>query len=303
MVSGYLHPLYAESLSEYGTPRHLTRCGAWILQRPVAGFPYFDAMGCYPLFSCQDWSKLPLDLQDLDEDVVALSVVTDPFGNYDMPYLQHSFIDVVKPFKRHFVIDLDHPLQSFVSKHHLRNSNKARQVLEMENCEYPAIFLDDWTSLYDTLIERHNITGITKFSKASFAKQVNVPGLVAFRAVHNGNTVGMLLWLVQGDVGYYHLGAYNPLGYEMRASFALFWFAIEYFANLGLHWLSIGAGAGVGSEEKDGLTRFKKGWSTGTRTAYFCGRIFNHARYQEIVLEKGIPATDYFPAYRLGEFV
>jgi hypothetical protein len=303
MISGYLHPLYAEALSEYGTPRYLTRCGAWILQRQVAGFPYFDAMGCYPFFSCQDWSKLPLDLQDLGEDVVALSVVTDPFGNYDMPYLQHSFIDVVKPFKQHFVIDLNRPFESYVSKHHLRNASKARRVLEVEMCDPPTIFLDDWTNLYDTLIERHHITGITKFSKASFAKQLNVPGLVAFRAVYNGNIVGMLLWLVQGDVGYYHLGAYNSLGYEIRASFALFWFAIEYFANSDLSWLSIGAGAGIGNEETDGLTRFKKGWSTGTRTAYFCGRIFDHAKYQEIVIEKSIPATDYFPAYRLGEFV
>jgi hypothetical protein len=110
------------------------------------------------------------------------------------------------------------------------------------------------------------------------------------------------LWFVQGDVGYYHLGAYSPPGYEMRASFALFQFAIEYFSVSGLRWLSIGAGAGVGSGETDGLTRFKKGWSTGTRTAYFCGRIFDNVKYQEIVSTKDIPATDYFPAYRLGEF-
>jgi len=301
-VTGYYSREYANSLAEYGVPLELPRCKGWILKRSIPGNSAYDAMGCYPLFACQDWSKLSLDLQDLADVVVALSVVTDPFGRYDLTYLQRCFMDVVKPFKQHFVIDLDRPIESYASKHHLRNANKARQVLEVENCERPALFLDEWTNLYDTLIERHHITGFTKFSKESFAQQLNVPGLAAFRAVHNGDTVGMLLWFVQGEVGYYHLGAYSSPGYEMRASFALFRFAIEYFADFGLRWLSIGAGAGIGSDETDGLTRFKKGWSTGTRTAYFCGRIFDQARYREIVNAKGVPATDYFPAYRLGEF-
>jgi Acetyltransferase (GNAT) domain len=301
-MRGYNSQEYAHSLAEYGIPLELTRCKGWVLKRSIPGNLAFDAMGCYPLFACQDWSKLALDLQDLSEELVALSVVTDPFGQYDAPGLQQTFVDVVKPFKQHFVIDLHRPHESYVSKHHLRNASKARQTLRVEKCDQPALLLDEWTALYDTLIERHNITGITKFSRTSFAKQLQVPGLVAIRAVHAGATVGMLLWFLQGDVGYYHLGAYSPLGYELRASFALFWFAIEYFSASGLRWLNIGAGAGLGSDEKDGLTRFKKGWSTGTRTAYFCGRIFDHARYREIAHAKGIAGTDYFPAYRLGEF-
>ncbi len=301
-MTGYMHESYAYSLADFGTPRELPHSKGWVLVRPIAGFAHYDAMGCYPLFACQDWSKLSLDLQNLSEDLVALSVVTDPFGQYDAPDLRQSFVDVVKPFKQHFAIDLHRPVKSYVNKHHLRNARKARQMLTVERCEQPALFLDDWTALYDTLIERHDITGITKFSRASFEKQLKVPGLVALRAVYAGATVGMLLWFVQGEVGYYHLGAYSPVGYELRASFALFWFAIEYFAASGLRWLNIGAGAGVGNDERDGLTRFKKGWSTGTRTAYFCGKIFDHARYREIVNAKGVAGTDYFPAYRLGEF-
>ena len=59
---------------------------------------------------------------------------------------------------------------------------------------------------------------------------------------------------------------------------------------------------GVESNCTDGLSQFKRGWSTGTRTAYFCGRIFDHKSYAEIVKAKGIAATTYFPAYRKGEF-
>jgi lipid II:glycine glycyltransferase (peptidoglycan interpeptide bridge formation enzyme) len=110
----------------------------------------------------------------------------------------------------------------------------------------------------------------------------------------------MTLWYVLGNVGYYHLGAYNHAGYELRASFALFWRAIEHFAAKGLRWLNLGAGAGLEGSSTDGLSRFKRGWSTGT--AYFCGRIFDRAKYSEVVKASGVSAADYFPAYRKGEF-
>jgi hypothetical protein len=126
--------------------------------------------------------------------------------------------------------------------------------------------------------------------------------MVLLRATHKETTVGITLWYVQGDVGYYHLGAVSEAGYELRASFALFRFAIEYFATIGLRWLDLGAGAGIKSNDIDGLTRFKRGWSTGTRTAYFCGRIFDRTRYLEIAKASPAFATGYFPIYRSGEF-
>lgn len=302
MVTGYMHPRYAESLTEFGTPRELPRCGGWISERQIPGFPYHDAMGCYPLFACQDWSQLYADLEDIGNDLVSLSLVTDPFGEYDPGYLHRCFKDVVIPFKQHFVVDLSCPADTFVSKHHRRYARKALGDVSVEICKAPIHLLDDWVDLYATLTERHKIKGIPTFSRTSFAKQLTVPGIVAFRAICEGTTVGILLWYVQGETSYYHLGGSSPLGYELRASFALFWSAIEYFAANGLSWLNLGAGAGVMGDRTDGLTRFKRGWSTGTRTAYFCGRIFDQARYAEIVKVKGVPTTSYFPAYRKGEF-
>ena len=235
-------------------------------------------------------------------DLVSLAVVTDPFGSYDEAILHECFKDVVFPHKSHFVVDLSYPLDDFVSNHHRRNVRKAMKELKVEICNPPSAFLEDWAALYANLIERHNITGIPAFSKQSFAKQLEVPEMVAFRAIYKDETVGMLLWYVQGEVGYYHLGAFDAQGYMKRASFALFWMAIEYFRELGLRWLNLGAGAGIDTDSNDGLTRFKKGWSTGTRTAYFCGRIFDRKKYDQIVNDKNIPETEYFPAYRLGEF-
>ena len=301
-VTGYLHPGYAQSLAEFGAPRELPRSGGWVLERQIPGFPYHDAMGCYPLFACKDWSQLHADLEDISNELVSLSVVTDPFGEYDSIYLQRCFKDVVIPFKQHFVVDLNRPLDTFVSSHHRRYARKALRQLYVERCGDSTQFINKWVDLYTALIERHNIKGILAFSGSAFEKQLSVPGIVVFRAVYEESTVSTLLWYIQGEVGYYHLGASSDLGYELWASFALFWSAIEYFAANGLRWLNLGAGAGVRSDGIDGLSRFKRGWSTGTRTAHFCGRIFDQKKYLEIVRAKDIPETEYFPAYRLGEF-
>ena len=301
-MTGYLHSRYAESLADLGTPRELRRCGGWILVRQIPWCDFRDAMGCYPLFACQDWSQLNADLEGLVGELVSIALVTDPFGEYDVTFLRVCFPDVVMPFKPHFVVDLSCSMDIFVHPHHRRYARKALHELCVEKCANPTQLLDDWAALYKLLIERHNINGIAGFSRESFAKQLAVPGLVAFRAVYDDKTVGMLLWYIQGHVAYYHLGSYNPQGYELRASFALFWFAIEYFGANGLQWLNLGAGAGMGGEGSDGLTRFKRGWSTGTRTAYFCGRVLDHGKYSELVQKTGVSATNYFPDYRAGEF-
>jgi hypothetical protein len=129
-----------------------------------------------------------------------------------------------------------------------------------------------------------------------------VPGLELFRASDGDETVGMTLWCVDRGVAYYHLGAYSDVGYERESSFAIFWYALDYFARRGVQWLDLGAGAGVSTDGNDGLARFKRGWANTARTAYFCGRILDRARYDEAVQLRNAGATDYFPAYRKGEF-
>jgi Acetyltransferase (GNAT) domain len=302
MANGYLHPAYAAALSEFGKPRLLPRCGGWILERQILNSSYIDAMGCYPLFACQDWSRLRDDLSAVTGSLVCLSLVTDPFGEYNLDYLNECFPEVAIPFKEHFVVDLSRPPHTFVHAHHQRNARNALREMRVEVCEHPIDFLEDWTMLYATLVARHNIRGMSAFSKESFVRQLTVPGIAAIRAVRDNTTMGMLLWYEQGNRAYYHLGAYSQLGYELGASFALFFYSLDYFAQQGMEWLNLGAGAGTRPGEESGLTRFKQGWSTATRTAYFCGRVFDPEKYQDIVLAKKIPATDYFPAYRLNEF-
>jgi lipid II:glycine glycyltransferase (peptidoglycan interpeptide bridge formation enzyme) len=300
--SGYLSSYYSNSLKEFGKPVFLPKCGGWVLERDIPDFMGKDAMGCYPIFKCQKWSSLHDDLKDIGHKWISFTMVTDPFGNYSPEYLGACFPDLMIPFKQHHITDLHMSPQEFIVNHHKRNIRKATQKVKVEVCRNPLSFLNDWMKLYDTLIKRHHIHGIATFSKQSFIAQMEVPGLVVFRAIAEKETVGMILWYYTEDKAYYHLGAYNTNGYKSKASFALFSFAIKYFTDMGIRWLSLGAGAGTQQKEDDGLSRFKKGWSTGTRTAYFCGRILERDKYSHIVSSEGSHFTHYFPAYRAGEF-
>ena len=71
---------------------------------------------------------------------------------------------------------------------------------------------------------RHRDSGV---SPAALEAKLKVPGAVLFKAQSDSHVVGMALWYVFGDVGYYHLGACSEAGYALRAFFGLFWRAIR----------------------------------------------------------------------------
>lgn len=293
-MSGYRHPDYAAALAELGAPRHLPRCDGWLLEATIPGAAATDLRAPYPIFCCADWAALGADLSALSGPV-SLTAVTDPFGDYTPAQLQACFPDLAAPYKEHFVIELARA-EAQLAGHHARNIRKARAAVAVERCERPAEYLDAWAELYANLVRRHQIDGPAAFSRASLAAQLAVPGLALYRALAGGETVGMVLWFLQDEVGYYHLAAYSDRGYALRASYALFAAAIDDLAGQ-LRWLSLGAGAGVRSDGDDGLTRFKRGWATGTRTAYLCGRIFDRERYDALAAARG--ASDgFFPLYR-----
>ncbi len=298
---GYMHPEYAESLAEFGTPRELPRCGGWILERQIPEFPYRDAMGCYPLFCCQDWSQLNADLEDISDELVSLSLVTDPFGAYDLTYLKQCFRDLVILFKEYYIVDLVKSKNADVSNHHRYYARRALKKVYVEECQEPLQFLDEWIGLYEILIKKHNIQGIKAFSRKSFARLLRIPGIFMLRAVYENTTIGAQIYLLQEDAVHRHLSASSEVGYKIRSSYALDWYSIKYFSDKA-RWLILGGSAGLEQDYTDGLNAYKRGWSTITRPVYFCGRIFNHERYEEIVKVKNIVATDYFPVYRKGEF-
>jgi hypothetical protein len=302
MAAGYCHRQYAESFAEVGQPRELPNCRGWLLERAIPGTPQRDGMGCYPLFDCCNWAGLPVDLAGLAEALVSVSLVVNPFSDVAETDLRCWF-DVVIPFKQHYVTDLRRPVDDLVARQHRRNLQKASGLVEVDICRNPLDFLAAWCDLYGHLAARHGITGIRAFSRTAFEKQLGVPGLVMFRALAAEDIVGLHLWYVRDRVAYGHLGATSTRGYELMASYALYWYAVQYFRTH-VDWLDLGGVAGVSEEESlDGLRQFKAGWATGTRQAFLCGRILQQDAYDRLSAERATTKTSYFPAYREGEFV
>lgn len=295
-AAGYASRAYAESLAEFGDVIDLPNCSGALLGQIIAGAPERDAVGPYPLFSCQRWSDLSADLESLADRFVCAYGVIDPFAKISADELAQAFPDLCYAYKQHFAADLSRPLDSFVDSHHRRNIRKGLKNVEVRRLPPNAESLAAWQPLYDCLIERHDIRGIARFSAASFAKQFAVPGFDCFAAVDAEGICGMTLWYVDRSVAYYHLGAYNERGYAKSAAFAIFSTALQQFAEGGVRWAALGAGAGTTATDS-GLTRFKQGWSTETRPAYLCGRILQPATYEKLAAVT--PAgTKFFPAYR-----
>ena len=177
-LGGYASRAYAESLSEFGEPIHLPRCGGYLLKRPIPGTAWHDAMGCYPLFFCADWGALEADLAELPSEIVSVSLVADPFGNYSLERLESAF-DVVNPYRVHYIVNLEAPPEETGSKHHRHEARKALEKIQVEVCKEPASFSEDWNKLYQALAVRHGIRGIRAFSRRAFERQLAIPGMVA----------------------------------------------------------------------------------------------------------------------------
>ena len=283
------------SLRDAGEPVPMRESGSWALRRPIpSGGGLVDAAGCYPLLSCHKWEALDDDLRALN-DVVSFTAVADPFGNHDLALLERTFPDVCRPYKEHFVVDLTESGSTARTSHHRRNVARAARLVEVDRCEQPRDHGDEWVRLYAELVGRHQIRSTADFSERALREQLSVPGVVALRALTGDRTVGMTIWYVQDDVAYYHLGAYDEMGYQTGASFALFDRAVTLLREQA-GWADLGGGAGV-SDATAGLIRFKRGWATGIRMAHLCGRVLQPEAYRN--LSAGRQRADgFFPAYR-----
>lgn len=296
-MSGYPHPAYAASFSEFGIPLSLPNSGGWLVVRNIRDSGLQDAMGCYPLFCCLNWEGLQCDIEMLKERLISVVLVADPLGSYSYESLSACFDKIIR-FKEHFVIETGRPPSSFVSSSHRKHALRALREVEVEICPEPLEYLEDWEKLFRVLVDRRSITGLKRLSRACFKRQFAIPGLIMFRAVHSGETIGFDLWYLQDDCAQAHLAAFSPLAYRLRASYATKWCAIDYLKDR-VKWINLGAGHSI--DGSDGLSQFKQGWANSKKTAWLCCSVLREEIYTQLSSGYG-STTNYFPAYRDGEF-
>lgn len=293
-TGGYADQRYLESLSEFGNPVRFSDSGAGWLVRNIEGTSYRDALASYPLLACLDWTKLKDELS-APTNWVSVAAVPDPLSAPSPAILSAIFPDVCRPFKTHWVVRLDGRYPGPHSQSHRRHLRRAERFVNVSRVTLEEKTLSVWCGLYGTLIARHRIEGLARFSKSSFARQFVLPGLRAYAATIESEVVSMSLWLTDGERAYYHLGAASDRGYQAGAPYAVFQAALEDLSDDGLREVLLGAGAGIEDNSEDGLSRFKRGWANESRQAYICGRILDRTAYAELC---GNRESHFFPAYR-----
>jgi len=296
-LPGYFNPGYVASFEEFGRPLLLPGSGASLLERPIGDTGLRDAMGAYPMFCCPDWTELSADLDALGDRLVSVVLAPDPMTAPQPEALEATF-DHVRRYKDHFVIRTGRPLDEFVSKRHRQHARNALRRVEVELCEEPARYAGEFDRLFGVLAARHQIRGLRRFSQAAFERQLALPGTVMFRAMVDGRTVGLDSWYVQGSCAQGHLVALDETAYELRAGYALKWRLIEYLSD-GVEWINLGGGRS--SDNSDGLSAFKRGWSTDTKPSWICGSILQGDRYESLSASASGNDGAYFPAYRTAE--
>lgn len=295
-ATGYRSRAYAESFFEFGEPLDLPRSGGTLLRRPIGGSGLSDATSCYPLFCCADWQGVAEDLRDVQDGLVSVVAVTDPFDEGQVEAFSSAF-DMVRPYKDHFVIETGAPAASFARRSHREQALRSLRKVQVEVCADPVAWLDEWVRLFGVLAERHAITGMRRFSRAAFERQLAVPGLVMFRAEAEGRTVGLDLWYLQGEVAQGHLVAFDETGYRLRASYATKWEMIRYFSDK-VRYINLGAGRNA--DASDGLSQFKQGFANQRKRSWICGSVVDRQAYERLSAGAAGP-VGYFPAYRAAD--
>lgn len=297
LASGYASSAYAGAFGHALLP--MPACGGNLALRSIAGSPFHDASGSYPVFSCPRPRNLAEDISELPVGLVALSMVPDPLLDFGPPDLRGSF-PLVRPLGEHYVVALDGHRRGPSSHHRRMLRRAARYRIECRREAAPAAFLDRWVDLYATLVQRAGIRGLRRFSKSIFRAMLSVPGTVVFTGWEDDELLGADWYYQDEDRVYAHLSAYTHRGYECSASYPMLDAAITHFRGRA-SIIDLG-GVPTLAAPSDGLRQFKSGWATGARPAWFCGKAPDLAAYLRLSGGRPPSAHEFFPHYRRDEY-
>lgn len=265
---GYQSKQYAYSLKEWGEPIHLPAMNGWVLKQPGV------VTNLYPFFSCRNPINHSCSWNDIeflkrDKSIKDLVLYTDPLLNTNsfVPY-SYSLADgfLYKQFSKieknqpHYIVDFSKEL--VFSHNHWDNIRTfAKSGYEVNQRTLNFInrydYADHFYELYQNTIKRNNIEGIAKFSRESFRRQLEVPGLVIFEVLDKKTKLPIAIrtFYLQNNDLYFHLAAASPKAYHISANHALVYEAINWCRQMGIDKLLLGTGP------TEGLKSFKLGFA------------------------------------------
>jgi len=287
--------VFGESLRHIGEPFYVPEWGTSVLRRNC-GKGYHDAVGTYPITVFKSDCDLASGFDRLARlGLVSVVLVVENALRPELADLEEAF-DFVRSFKMHHLHDRTiSPIR--YSRNHRDKVRRAVRAAHVQQFDL-ADRLDEWNSLYESLVERLNLANtMHAFPRSHHEALAMLPGTVAIGAFADGRLVSAHVWVCHGDHAMSHLVASNEAGYARRASYAVNAASIELLDKY--RTLNFGGSAGAGSDGASGLARFKRGFANTTVPSYLCGKVLDMGAYSELSRQADVAAdSTYFPAYR-----
>ena len=140
-----------------------------------------DGMGCYPLFSCRDWERLP---EDLRRARGAAGVAHPRHGSVRRLHRRGpaAFIRCARPYKAHFVTDLARRPTSRRTRRHTRNTDARASSCRSNAWRSPGGWPRRGSRCTGSSSSDTRITGPPPSRRSRCGRQLAVPGVRMFKA-------------------------------------------------------------------------------------------------------------------------
>lgn len=294
-MRGYKNKGYASSFTEQGEAVYLNNCDGWLIKRPIANTSYFDLIGPYPLFFCKDLLSINKDILDLyHKKIVSLVFVNDQVEPLSLKKTKEQFT-LFKPFKVHYVANLDKPWELFVRRNMRRYANKAFKNFHISLVENNSLFLESLWNFYIENISKKKFTINNLLTKTNLMNQLKLPGVTLFKAESKNKVHGIACYIEVDSRVYGHIIGCSEQGYANYVTYGLYGAALSYYQKR-MESIDFGGNAGLSNDSSCGLALFKSGWCNQKKMTYLCGKITNKELYSQ--LTANIKNSSYFPAYR-----
>ena len=284
---------YAEALDHWGKPLSVPEWGVTVLVRDI-DLGGQDATGPYPITPIAADADLAGGLARLSaEGLISVTLVLDNACKPSGESLEQYF-DIYRVFKPHFI----HPAGAapMVSKHHRYEIKQARSRLEVRPIAL-ADHCEEFWSMYQHLKARHGLSGVHDFPGTYFERLAALDGVVTLAAFLEHKMVGAHIFVAHRQRLTSHLSATCETGYRLGAAYIINDEAIQLYGQTST--INFGGVAGAGSDARDGLARFKRGFTPATEPSYLCGAVLDPERYAGLVARAGVGSESaYFPQYR-----
>lgn len=281
-----------------------------LLIRKIDNTSYYDATSVYgyagPIskgldssFSNEQFIKELLNFFQ-HKNIISVFSRLNPYINNQHVILE-NLGDIVNQGK---VVNIDLKLNKVIQRQHYQDRlkthiNKSRRHCIIKKAESPKELKDFIAIYYENMnrvkAEKHYYFNQDYFEKILTSKSFNTELLLA-QDKKTGITMAGSLFVITNNIVQYHLGGTKSEFLNVMPSKALIDEMRIIAANQGLEYFNLGGG--LGGIYDNSLFKFKASFSKDFKDFKLWKLIINQKAYDNLVLQRKITDTSFFPKYR-----